>query len=131
MTQEQTASEALDGVPAVYRLPASKKSLKQNQFEFLLPDDDTLYSIPKLKYLKPSLAVKIEDLPLQEAVILLFEEFHPGLFERFEDSEQFEHFTRAWALASGINLPESKPSSDSSENTEGQPNTTSGPTDTL
>lgn len=122
---EQTASEALDGVPAIYRLPASKKSLAQNQFQFQLVEDGPVLSIPKLKYIKPSLAVKIEEMPLQQAVIALFDEFHPGLFDEFEDSEQFEEFTRAWAKASGITIPESKPSSDSSENTEGQPNTTS------
>lgn len=122
---EQTASEALDGVPAVYRLPASKKSLKQNQFEFQLVEGGPLYSIPKLKYVKPGLAVKLEDMPLQQAVVALFEEFQPGLLDEFEDGEQFEDFTRAWAKASGISLGESKPSSDSSESTEGQSNTTS------
>lgn len=122
---EQTTSEALDGVPAVYRLPASKKSLKQNQFEFQLVEDGPILSIPKLKFVKPALAVKIEELPLQQAVVLLFDHFHPGLLDEFEDSEQFEHFTRAWAKASGISIPESKPSSDSSENTEGQSSTTS------
>jgi hypothetical protein len=122
---EQPIGEALDGVPAVYRLPASKKSLKQNQFEFQLVEDGPIYSIPKLKFVKPSLAVQIEDLPLQVAVVRLFDEFHPGLFESFEDADQLEGFTRAWATASGINIPESKPSSDSSDNTEGLPNTSS------
>lgn len=127
---EQTASEALDGVPAVFRLPASKKSLAQNQFQFQLVEDGPVLSIPKLKYIRPSLAVKIEEMPLQQALVLLFDEFHPGLLDEFDDSEQFEAFTRAWAVASGITIPESKPSSDSSENTEGQQNITSSNEDT-
>lgn len=127
---EQPISEALDGVPAVYRLPASKKSLKQNQFEFQLVEDGPILSMPKLKFIRPKLAVEIEELPLQQAVLRLFEEFHPGLIDQFEDSEQFEDFTRNWALASGIDLGKSKPSSDSSESTEGQPSTTSGNTAT-
>lgn len=131
MSQNQNASEALDGVPAIFRLPASKKSLAQNQFQFQLEEGGEVFSIPKLKFLKPSLAVEIEEMPLQKAVVHLFETFHPGLFDTFEDSDQLEAFTLAWARASGINLGESKPSSDSSENTEGQPNTTSGPTDTV
>lgn len=127
MSSDQSATEALDDVPAVFHLPASKKSLAQNQFRFSLPSDPSkVLSIPKLRFLKPSLAVKIEEMPLQQAVLLLFEEFHKGLLEEFEDSDQLEAFTRAWAKASGINLGESKPSSDSSESTEGQPNTTSG-----
>ena len=87
---EQTASEALDGVPAVYRLPASRKSLKQNQFEFQLVEDGPVHTIPKLKFVKPALAVKLEVVPLQQAVVMLFEEFQPGLLDEFEDSEQFE-----------------------------------------
>lgn len=131
MTHEQTASEALDGVPAVFRLPASKKSLDQNQFKFTLPgDDDKVYSIPKLRFLKPSLAVRIESMRVNDAVVELLETFHPGLLEMLEDVDQLEALVLAWAKASGITLGESKPSSDSSENTEGQPNTTSGPTAT-
>jgi len=130
MTHEQTASEALDGVPAVFRLPASKKSLAQNQFRFVLPDEpDTVYSIPKLRFLRPSLAVKIESMRVNDAVVELLEEFQPGLLDKLDDVDQLEALVLGWAQASGITLGESKPSSDSSENTEGQPNTTSGPTD--
>lgn len=125
MSTDQPASEVLDGVPAVYRLPASKKSLKQNQFEFQLVEDGPVLSMPKLKFIRPKLAMEIEELPLQAAVLRLFEEFHPGLIDQFEDAVQFEEFTRAWALASGISLGESKPSSDSSESTEGQSSTSS------
>jgi len=128
MTHEQTATEALDGVPAIFQLPASKKSLAQNQFRFALPWDEpgVVHSIPKLRFLKPSLAVKIESMRLQDAVTLLLDEFEPGLLDKLEDVEQLEALVVAWAKASGITVGESKPSSDSSENTEGQPNTTSG-----
>lgn len=118
-THEQSASEALDGVPAVFMVPASKASLHQNQFRFQLPDEDRVRSIPKLKFLKPSLAVKIEAMGVQEAVIELFTIYEPDLLDRFDGLDQLEAFTEAWAAASGITLGESKPSSDSSENTEG------------
>lgn len=119
MTQEQTPSEALDGVPAVFRVPASKASLEQNRFRFQLPDEDRIRSIPKLKFLKPSLAVRIEDMPLQQAVIELFTVYEKDLLDRLDGIDQLESFVLAWAEASGIALGESKPSSDSSENTEG------------
>jgi len=116
---EQTASEAIDGVPAIFRLPASKASLAQNQFRFQLPGEDRVRSIPKLKFLKPSLAVKIETMPIQAAVVELFTVYEPDLLDKFEGIDQLEVFAEAWATASGITLGESKPSSDSSENTEG------------
>jgi hypothetical protein len=119
MSEEQTPSEALDGVPAVFKLPASKASLAQNRFRFQLPDEDHVRSIPKLKFLKPSVAVKIETMALQEAVIELFTMYEPDLLDRLDGLDQLEVFTQAWAEASGIALGESKPSSDSSENTEG------------
>jgi len=109
---DQSASEALDGAPAIYRLPASKASLHQNQFRFQIPGEDRIRSIPKLKFLKPSLAVKIETMPIQQAVVELFNTYEPDLLDRFESLDQLEAFAEAWATASGITLGESKPSSD-------------------
>lgn len=116
---EQTASEALDGVPAIYRLPASKASLEQNQFRFQLPDEDRVRSLPKFKFLKPHLAVRIEGMPVQQAVVELLGTYETDLLEKLDGLDQLEGLVEAWAAASGISLGESKPSSDSSESTEG------------
>lgn len=126
---DQTAHEAFDDVPAVFRLPASKKSLDQNQFKFQLPGEDRVRSVPKLKFLRPSLAIRFQDMAIQDAVLELFGLFEPDVIEKLDDMDQFEQLMVGWAKASGITLGESLPSSDSSESTEGQPNTTSGNTD--
>lgn len=119
MTQEQTASEALDGVPAIFQLPASKASLEQNRFRFQLPGEDKIRSMPKFKYLSPKLAVTIEGMAIQTAVVELLGTYEPDLLDNLEGIDQLEALVEAWAAASGIALGESKPSSDSSENTEG------------
>lgn len=116
---EQSVSEVLDAVPAIFKLPASKASLAQNQFRFQLPDEEQVRSIPKLQYLKPSLAVQIESMPIQEAVVQLFTIYETDLLDRLEGLDQLESLTEAWAAASGISLGESKPSSEQSESTEG------------
>ncbi|AZF97652.1 tail assembly chaperone [Arthrobacter phage Litotes] len=110
---EQPVSEVLDNVPAVYRVPASKASLHQNQFRFQLPGEDNIRSIPKLKFLKPSIAIQVEGMPVQAALQLLFSLYQPGLIDEFDDMEQLEGVIKAWANASGVSLGESKPSSDS------------------
>lgn len=118
-TPEQPVSEVLDGVPAIFRLPASKASLAQNQFRFQLPDEEHVRSIPKLQFLKPALAVRIEDMPIQQAVVELFTVYETDLLDRLEGLDQLEPLVDAWATASGISLGESKPSSEQSETTEG------------
>ncbi|ALY08927.1 tail assembly chaperone [Arthrobacter phage Savage2526] len=110
---EQPISEVLDNVPSVYRVPASKASLHQNQFRFQLPGEDNVRSIPKLKYLKPSIAIQVEGMPVQQALQLLFSLYQPGLIDEFDDMEQLEGVIKAWADASGVSLGESKPSSNS------------------
>ncbi|ALY09794.1 tail assembly chaperone [Arthrobacter phage Preamble] len=110
---EQPISEILDDVPAVYRVPSSKASLHQNQFRFQLPNEDHVRSIPKLKFLKPKIAIQVEGMPVQQALQLLFSLYQPGLIDEFEDMEQLEGVIQAWAKASGVSLGESKPSSDS------------------
>src|SRR4029453_6580044 len=110
---EQPISEVLDNVPAIFRVPASKASLHQNQFRFQLPGEDKIRSIPKLKFLKPSIAVQVEGMPVQQALQLLFSLYEPGLIDEFDDMEQLEGVIQAWANASGVSLGESKPSSNS------------------
>lgn len=111
--QNQPISEVLDQVPAIYRVPASKASLAQNQFRFQLPNEDKIRSIPKLKYLKPKIAMQVEGMPVQQALQLLFSLYEPDLINEFDDMEQLEGVIQAWAAASGVSLGESQPSSDS------------------
>ncbi|AOZ65057.1 tail assembly chaperone [Arthrobacter phage Greenhouse] len=111
--QNQPISEVLDEVPAIYRVPASKASLHQNQFRFQLPGEDKIRSIPKLKFLKPKIAMQVEGMPVQAALQLLFSLYEPGLIDEFDDMEQLEGVLQSWAKASGVSLGESKPSSDS------------------
>ncbi|ALY09795.1 tail assembly chaperone [Arthrobacter phage Preamble] len=101
---EQPISEILDDVPAVYRVPSSKASLHQNQFRFQLPNEDHVRSIPKLKFLKPKIAIQVEGMPVQQALQLLFSLYQPGLIDEFEDMEQLEGVIQAWAKASGVSL---------------------------
>ena len=107
---EQTLTEAIENVPAVYRVPASKASLDQNRFKFQLPDEDKPRSIPKLQFLKPRIAVRIEGMKMSDALILLVEEYHPDLIDRLDGLDQLEGLMEAWQKASGISVGESKPS---------------------
>lgn len=99
----------------MYVVPKSKKSLKQNQFEFQL--NEQTFSLPRVKFLSPS-----EGLALEKngagGVRDLFEKHAPGAFEQFEDGEQFEALVTAWQkdsedVSGGVSLGESPASSDS------------------
>lgn len=98
----------------VYEVPKSKASIKQNRFEFVMPDDpDTTLSVPLLKYLKPSLVFELNGVDQTQAVRRMLEEYHPDIFDRFEDMTQITDLYEAWAAESGIELGESSASSDS------------------
>jgi hypothetical protein len=96
----------------VYEVPKSRASIAQNRFAFKFAGSSKKYDVPLMKYIKPALAMKLERLSDAEVVVALFEEYFPGqnLFEKFEDSEQFEAFMLAWQEASGIELGESEAS---------------------
>jgi hypothetical protein len=96
----------------MYVVPKSKKSLKQNKFEFELAGQQ--FTLPRVKFLSPS-----EGLALEKSgaagVRDLFEKYAPGAFELFEDGEQFEALTEAWQedskdTAGGVSLGESQAS---------------------
>jgi hypothetical protein len=97
----------------VYQVPASKASIKQNRFEFQLPGSKKVHSVPLLKYLKPSLALELEEASELAAAKILFNEYLPEAFPQFEDAEQLEAFLEAWKDASGIGVGESGASADS------------------
>jgi hypothetical protein len=97
----------------VYEVPTSKASIKQNRFEFKVPGDKKLYSLPLLKYLKPSLVLTVEDDAPVRAMSVILEEYAPGVYAKFEDGEQVEALFNAYAEASGVDLGESSASVDS------------------
>lgn len=96
----------------VYEIPKSRASIAQNRFDFKFAGSTKKYSVPLMKYIKPALAMRLEQMSNTEVVVALFEEYFPGeaLFEKFEDGEQFEAFMRAWQEASGVDLGESEAS---------------------
>lgn len=98
----------------VYEVPKAKASLKQNRFEFRMPGKTKVYSVPKLEFLKPSLALKLDgDITGAAAARLLFAEYLPEALDQFEDGPQLQEFMTAWAEASGVSLGESGASPES------------------
>lgn len=97
----------------VYEVPRSKKSLKQNQFTFKL--EGKTYSIPLMRYLKPSVMEQMTNATAEDsfgAARALFASVgHPDLLDQFEDSEQLDALMSAWQEASGITVGESESSS--------------------
>ena len=96
-----------------FEVPASKASIKQNRFEFHIPGNRTVFSIPKLGFLKPALALRVSELSEIAAAKVLFDELLPEAFDLFEDTEQLEAFMAAWQKASGVGVGESQASTDS------------------
>lgn len=97
-----------------FQVPASKASIKQNQFEFKLPGDRKTYTIPKMQYLKPSLVDKLDpETPKTDTVKTILDFYHPGLWDGFDELSQATAFFEAWAAASSVQLGESSASTDS------------------
>lgn len=102
----------------VFEVPAAKRSLDQNLFKFKMPDDGrTVYKLPKLQYVKPSLFERLEGSRKIEIIRALTDEYIPGLFDKFEDPDQLLALYNAWAEDSGISVGESSGSTSSSEPT--------------
>jgi len=99
----------------MYAVPKSKASLPENRFEFHFPPSKRKYSIPHLKFIRPSLAQEIEPMRELQAVRHIINAYFPDedLVAKFDDQEQFEAWVEAWKKASGIGLGESEASSDS------------------
>lgn len=115
----------------VFEVPASKASIKQNQFEFKLPGSKKVYSIPKMQYISSDLRERMQRCgshlksvidsggePDPEAMAEmgtiqreLFETYVPDLYEKVSD-DQIEAIQEAWQKASEITLGESSPSAD-------------------
>lgn len=96
---------------STFHVPRSKASIKQNRFQFTMPDDPKrVYDIPLLKYLPPKLAVEASELSEIAFTKLLFETYMPDAFDQFEDSEQLQAFMAAWSEASNVTPGESSAS---------------------
>lgn len=98
----------------VFQVPASKASIKQNRFDFQLPGSKKVYSVPKLQFVKPALALTFSELTEVQVANLLFAEYLPEVFPLLEDGSQLEALLNAWKEASeGVGVGESSASADS------------------
>lgn len=122
----------------VFKVPASKASIKQNQFEFELEvpgsngkKKSKRFTLPKMQYISSDLRERMQrtSIPLKAAIDAgiepdpadaveaskiqreLFEKYAPGLYELVTD-DQIQALQAAWQEASGITLGESSPSAD-------------------
>lgn len=83
----------------------------ENQYQFVGPDGKKTW-LPKLKYIKPELVVKLDGGAKLDIIRELFETYQPGLFGKFDDFDQVEDIFIKWQAASGVELGESSPSQD-------------------
>lgn len=98
-----------------FQVPESKRSIRQNQFEFQFPKEKKIYRVPKAEFLPPHIIVDMPDeANQQEAAAFILRELFPDLdvFRKFEDGKQLEAWFAAWQEASGITLGESEASQD-------------------
>lgn len=109
-----------------FELPASKASIKQNQFEFKVPGERKTWSLPLLKFLPIGLRGKLADAarPIaaaQEAKrepdeadleklgglqLELLNRYAPGLVDLL-DNDQLGALLVGWQEASGVTVGES------------------------
>lgn len=111
----------------MYQVPPSKKSLKQNQFEFQLPGETRVRSVPLLKFIRPSFIRDFGDLDETKFMIKFLDTELPDVLDTLEDAEQLTNLLNAWSAESGVSLGESEPSPDSSPSTGEQSATSSSP----
>lgn len=99
-----------------FQVPQSKKSIRQNRFEFDI--DGTTYSIPLLKYAPVEAAEAFEnDKPIR-ALMLAANDKAAADIIRSLDGEQFQALMDAWTEASDVTPGESPASTGSSASTE-------------
>lgn len=95
-----------------FKVPESKRSSKQNQFEFELPDGKTYY-IPKAKYMKTGDVETLASMGKQVKITDLLHLFGDGpasIAVRELDVEQLQGLMTAWQEDSGLELGESSAS---------------------
>lgn len=98
----------------VYAVPESKRSIKQNQFEFTVPGDRKKYTIPKAKYLTVGqiemLSTKDTEVTLTDVLDLIGDGPAKEAARKL-DQEQLANLMEAWQTDSGLDLGESSASS--------------------
>lgn len=116
----------------VFEVPASKASIKQNQFEFKVPGEKKTRALPLLKFLPVGTNSKMAELaaPIKKAKdagnepdresLQAFGVFQIGLLEKYSpgvtdvlDNEQLKELLGGWQEASGISVGESPASAGS------------------
>jgi hypothetical protein len=87
-------------------VPKSKKSIKQNKFEFDI--DGVTYSVPLIKFLPIGVVEKFGD----DGLTGILSAFDGAAAKavRTLDGEQFEALSNAWTEASGVDTGESSAS---------------------
>jgi len=99
-----------------YQVPASKRSIDQNKFEFTVPDDDTVYKVTAVKYLPLGSVEELQgnagDITLTD-ILDLFGDADAQAAVRTLDTEQLQALTEAWQQDSGVQMGESSASSSS------------------
>jgi hypothetical protein len=94
-----------------FAVPQSKKSLKQNRFEFTIEGET--HELPLLKFVSAGAAEAFELGQNTRGLILGADSERTRDLIRSLDSDQLEALTNAWGEASGISTGESQGSSDS------------------
>lgn len=99
-----------------FEVPESKKSIKQNQFEFTLPGGKKKYSVPKAKFLPVGVIEKMSGNKGEVTIADIISMFGEGAARdavRTLDQEQLQALTNAWQKDSGLTVGESSASTDS------------------
>lgn len=102
-----------------YRVPAAKKSKDQDKFEITIEVDEKGKTVEKtfhlksMKNVKPAVVAAAETMGAVSGSQYIINSIAPGLFELFEDGEQFNDFMTAWQEWSGVSVGESSASSNS------------------
>ena len=94
-----------------FQVPDSKRSIKQNRFEFEIAGKQ--YDIPQLKFAPVGAMEHFENERNMTGLLLACDSDDARAAVRSLDGDQLEAFMTAWAAASGVELGESVASSDS------------------
>lgn len=95
----------------VYEVPESKRSIRQNRFEFKFKGKK--YSMPKLKYLPMEAAELMESGQELKGIMVALDNDKARDAVRQMDAEQFADLMAALEKASGVSAGESSGSTDS------------------
>lgn len=88
-----------------FQVPQSKKSIKQNRFEFQIGDD--VFEVPLLKFAPVRAAELLEKGEQVQALLAMLDDEAARDAVRSLDGEQFGALMDAWSKASGVDAGES------------------------